>query len=291
MNSELAYILGRKFCNGTRKFRLQRYEEMCKRNIKCFDCTTDQEYAELLSSPEFSCDFARGMYESTYNTRNSDIVQVACRAAFLDMFKNATRANGSFVNGIVTFTGCNALDFLNFVYSKGKSDYSQFCYKKYVLLCRGKKAHNNNVTEFKFKKLVPEAVAPFKDRASDSGYDLTLLKLNKRVGNTFWYSTGISVEPPNGFYFDLVPRSSLSKTGFMLANSIGVIDRSYTGDIIVALNQIDHTMPDLELPFRAVQIIPRKIQHMLPVQVDELGDTDRAGKGFGSSDGTFKSLK
>jgi dUTP pyrophosphatase len=107
--------------------------------------------------------------------------------------------------------------------------------------------------------------------------------LIKRVGNTFWYSTGISVEPPNGFYFDLVPRSSLSKTGFMLANSVGIVDRSYTGDIIVVLNQIDHTMPDLELPFRGVQLIPRSIVHMKPLLVEELLASVRGSKGFGSS--------
>jgi dUTP pyrophosphatase len=100
------------------------------------------------------------------------------------------------------------------------------------------------------------------------------------------YATGISVRPPPGFYFDLVARSSLSKTGYMLANGIGIIDRDYTGEILVALRKIDKDAPDLVLPAKIVQLIPRRWYDMIPVEApaEGLPKTDRGDGGFGSTD-------
>ena len=73
---------------------------------------------------------------------------------------------------------------------------------------------------FYYKKLQDRAVEPFKARASDSGYDLTILEKVKTVGMVEFYSTGIAVQHvKEGWYFDMVPRSSISKSGYILANS------------------------------------------------------------------------
>ena len=71
----------------------------------------------------------------------------------------------------------------------------------------------------------------------------------------------------------------------MLANSIGIIDRTYLGNIIVALIKIDESAPDLILPSRLVQIIPTPIVHFQMVEVDsfDVQSTDRGEGGFGSS--------
>ncbi len=136
---------------------------------------------------------------------------------------------------------------------------------------------------FKYKKTDENAVSPYKERASDSGYDLTLIKKVKTNGKIEFYDTGISVQPSYGYYFDLVGRSSISKSGYMLANNVGIIDRSYRGSIIVPLVKIDDTKPDLQLPIRLVQIIPRQIQHLQCIEVSELDTTERGEGGFGSS--------
>lgn len=127
----------------------------------------------------------------------------------------------------------------------------------------------------------PDAVPPSKVRASDSGYDLTLIRKIKTVGDVEFYDTGVSVTPPEGYYFDLVPRSSISKTSFMLANSVGVIDQGYTGNIIVPLRNLGGT--ELELPNRLVQLIPRKIEHFIPICVQSLQNSSRGSGGFGST--------
>ncbi|NJO00818.1 MAG: hypothetical protein HC880_03210 [Bacteroidia bacterium] len=64
---------------------------------------------------------------------------------------------------------------------------------------------------FQWARTLPEAVPPFKERASDSGYDLSLVRKVRQLGRVDFYDTGIQVQPTYGWYFDLVPRSSLSK--------------------------------------------------------------------------------
>ena len=56
------------------------------------------------------------------------------------------------------------------------------------------------------------------------------------------YDTGIQVKPQYGYYFEIVPRSSLSKSGYILANSIGIIDPSYSGNLYIVLIKIDDNL-------------------------------------------------
>ena len=134
-----------------------------------------------------------------------------------------------------------------------------------------------------FIKSSPDAVTPTKGHRSDSGYDLTLLKVHKKIGNVTLYDTGIQVCPPCGYYFDLVPRSSVIKSGYMLANSVGVIDADYRGNIYVPLIKLDESMPDLELPKRLMQLIPRKVSQFEMEQVETFEETARGDGGFGST--------
>lgn len=129
----------------------------------------------------------------------------------------------------------------------------------------------------------PDARAPFKERITDSGYDLTLLYEKKRVGSCILYGTGVVVEPPFGWYLDVVPRSSIIKTGYLLANNVGVIDRGYRGEVLVPLLKIDPSAPELPLPARVVQMVPRPIAHFGLTQIDGPSSTHRGAGGFGST--------
>ena len=137
--------------------------------------------------------------------------------------------------------------------------------------------------QFRWVKCLAEARRPTKAHASDSGYDLTLVQTAHRTGRVQFFRTGVKVQPSYGWYFDLVPRSSISKTGYMLANSIGIIDRTYVGEILVPLIKIDDGAPDLQLPARVVQLIPRPIIHAEFVEVSRLDETERGDGGYGST--------
>lgn len=140
-----------------------------------------------------------------------------------------------------------------------------------------------SLKSIKCLKTRDDAVLPNKSNVNDSGFDLTLLKKYKDIGKVTLYHTGIKVRPPYGFYFDLVPRSSIIKSGYILANSVGIIDQEYRGEIFVPLIKIDPDAADLELPCRLVQLIPRKFYNMNVEEVSTLDITVRNEGGFGST--------
>lgn len=131
------------------------------------------------------------------------------------------------------------------------------------------------------------AVMPTKAHHSDSGYDLTIIKKVKQLTpKTALYDTGVVVIPPHGTYTEIIPRSSLSKTGYMLANSVGIIDNSYRGTLMIALVKIDESMPDIELPFKCAQLIFRQCIDisLAALDIKDIDNTERGAGGFGSTD-------
>ncbi len=191
----------------------------------------------------------------------------------------------------ITWQGVAALDLLGHLFERSTIPVS-------VFMARGKHARRYQcwcsqmdrisgcrVSEgrIEVQRLRDDAVLPQKTRISDSGYDLSLLYLKKQMGNVLLFGTGIVVSPPQGWYFDLIPRSSIVKRGYILANSVGVIDRSYRGEICVPLIKVDQDAEDLQLPARLVQLIPRPIVHFDIFEPPRLDATHRGVGGFGSS--------
>jgi deoxyuridine 5'-triphosphate nucleotidohydrolase len=183
--------------------------------------------------------------------------------------------------------GNNALDFLARLYANS-SIHLRRKYDRYLDWClwvpglSGPNCKGKDLL-FRWQKTHPRAVPPFKERASDSGYDLTLIEKVTTNGLVELFTTGLKVQPDYGWYFDLVPRSSIVKTGYIIANSVGVIDRTYKGPVLVPLIKVDASMPDLTLPCRLVQLIPRPIVHVQWLEVEELDETGRGDGGFGST--------
>jgi len=141
------------------------------------------------------------------------------------------------------------------------------------------------IPNFYYSLCHENATAPSKTHISDSGFDISLVDFKKENEHGIqFFGTGVKVQPPHGYYFDLVPRSSMSKSGFLLANSIGIIDQSYRGEIIVALCKVNEDST-LELPCKLVQIIPKKWNQMNPIEISEeaLLETQRGSGGFGST--------
>ena len=100
------------------------------------------------------------------------------------------------------------------------------------------------------------------------------------------YDTGIIVCPDFGYYTKIIPRSSIIKTGYILTNSIGIIDGSYRGHLMICLTKIDDSLPDLKLPLKCCQLVLDRSLHYTTEEVlnlDELGSTDRGTGGFGST--------
>jgi len=142
-----------------------------------------------------------------------------------------------------------------------------------------------NKLEIKFIKTNKLSVTPTKAHPSDVGYDLTAFEVFKKISDkTTIYNTGIIVIPPDGYYTKIVPRSSISKTGYILSNNVGIIDSTYTGNLLIVLTKIDDTKPDLKCPFTRCQLILEKCIYSEMVEVCEIPKTERGNRGFGSTD-------
>lgn len=74
------------------------------------------------------------------------------------------------------------------------------------------------------------AKTPSKTHDNDVGYDLSILKKAKDINETTaLYHTGLQATiAEKEFYLEIVPRSSISKSGYIMSNSFGVIDPSYS---------------------------------------------------------------
>lgn len=185
----------------------------------------------------------------------------------------------------IEWSSNNALDVLNRIYS-GANYYLDRKYELYCQWCHyvpGINGTSKKISRMRCMKTIPGAVLPSKNRATDAGYDLTIIKKIKQVGDVEFYTTGIKIQMDFGWMGMIYPRSSISKTGYMLANGVGVVDRTYLGEIIVALRKVNDDSPELQLPVRIAQIVPYPIIHFDIVEVDSFDNTSRGDKGFGSS--------
>lgn len=143
---------------------------------------------------------------------------------------------------------------------------------------------SNHTDKIVFKKHHPDAQLHERVKDGDVGYDVELVQVKKSEGKRTWYTTGISVVPPMGVYFELVPRSSFAKGDYRFCNCVGVIDRGYTGEIIAVVEKLRPDVPDLELPARLFQLVERPYPPRRALsEVDELPETDRGNDGFGQA--------
>jgi dUTP pyrophosphatase len=92
------------------------------------------------------------------------------------------------------------------------------------------------------------------------------------------------------FSYMLVPRSSIVKTPLRLANSIGIIDSGYRGNIMACVDNIDTLVEDEELEYyqikqgdRLFQIVHPSLEGIKVELVDELPSSNRGTGGFGST--------
>ena len=133
----------------------------------------------------------------------------------------------------------------------------------------------------------PDMPVPQRAHPKDVGFDLTAMALEPHNERLFFIDTGISVEPPEGYYVEVVARSSLSKTDFILANSVGIIDPDYRGRIRLALRYLgEGSGADAAAGLigrRVAQLILRCREEANVAVVSKLGETGRGAGGFGSS--------
>ena len=94
---------------------------------------------------------------------------------------------------------------------------------------------------------------------------------------------GVAVEIPKGHMGLLVPRSSMSKTPLRCANSVGIIDEDYRGEISIVYENVSCKDYTIARGDRIAQLIIVPIKLVDVVEVDELTATERGSGGYGST--------
>lgn len=138
------------------------------------------------------------------------------------------------------------------------------------------------MTTVQWKRLDERATMPSVGSEGAAGLDLYALSI-ERQGNLLVVRTGWSVAIPAGYVGLLFPRSSICSTDVRLANSVGVIDSDYRGEIVGKFDILNCTTPILyKEKHKALQlvVVPCLTQHEI---VGELDQTTRGARGFGSS--------
>jgi deoxyuridine 5'-triphosphate nucleotidohydrolase len=248
-----------------------------------------------LKYEQLQWDFLRGYFDGDgcVSTKKSGYPQCSISSnseTMLESIRDFCTIPCSIYRNQIVWEGINAVDLLAQLYC----DASMFIPRKYTMFLSIANWQSTTVDMrrnpipkrlpiFRWSRTISGAPAPQKTRFSDSGYDLHLVKKVKVRAKVHYYDTGIQVQPEVGYYFDLVGRSSISKSGWMLANNVGIIDSSYTGSIQVALVRTDADAEEPELPCRLVQIIPRQLILMEGEEVWSLNETQRGDGGFGST--------
>lgn len=166
----------------------------------------------------------------------------------------------------------------------------------------------------KFKRYNDNAVIPQKAYDKDFCYDLVAVSEEEIAPNVWKYGFGFGLQiergdevlvkdvmnifgtqtltgytfdmkrSPLNLSIDIRPRSSVWKTGMVLSNCTGTVDEGYTNEISAVFYHVMPNMPRYKVGDKIAQM---KIGITFPIEfteVQELQETERGMRGYGSSD-------
>jgi dUTP pyrophosphatase len=143
-------------------------------------------------------------------------------------------------------------------------------------------------------KLLDENCMPEMNHKTDACFDLKArcIVKNGEEHDTYILKEGERVLVPSGFKIELIegwealvrPRSGLAlKKGLTIVNSPGTIDSDYRGEVGVILQNTSMNNVMVKKGERIAQMAIRKFDAVELVVDEDLNETERGEKGYGSS--------
>jgi dUTP pyrophosphatase len=142
------------------------------------------------------------------------------------------------------------------------------------------------VIELPIQRLRDDAVVPTRAYSGDAGLDLTACeRVELGPGERATVGTGLAVAIPEGFAGFVQPRSGLAlRHGITIVNTPGLVDSGYRGELKVILLNTDASEPFVvEQGMRIAQLVVLQVPEVDPIEVEELPESERGVRGFGSS--------
>ncbi|HZQ88738.1 MAG TPA: dUTP diphosphatase [Gaiellaceae bacterium] len=140
--------------------------------------------------------------------------------------------------------------------------------------------------EVAFRKLRDDAVVPARAYEGDAGLDLASCEhVVLEPGGRATVGTGLAVAVPDGYAGFVQPRSGLAaRHGITIVNAPGLVDSGYRGEVRVVLLNTDAREPFVVEPgMRIAQLVVVPVASAEPVEMEELPESERGVRGFGSS--------
>ncbi len=142
--------------------------------------------------------------------------------------------------------------------------------------------------ELPVQRLRDDAVLPAPAYAGDAGLDLSACeRVELGPGERATVGTGLAVAIPEGYAGFVQPRSGLAaRHGITIVNAPGLVDSGYRGELRVVLLNTDRAAPFVVEPgMRIAQLVVMPVTAAELLEVDELPESERGVRGFGSSSG------
>lgn len=130
--------------------------------------------------------------------------------------------------------------------------------------------------------LTDEKCLPTRGHPNDAGLDLRSNKqLVIRRDGYETVHTGLAAEIPNGYFGLIVPRSGIGSKGFILRNTVAIIDSDYRGEIMLMATNKGQDAIIIQQYERVAQLVIIPYSKVDLEVVDSLDDTERGDGGFG----------
>ena len=134
-------------------------------------------------------------------------------------------------------------------------------------------------------RLTARAKLPMRHTEGSAGYDLyvtedaTIPNINV-LSEAIQLHTGISMEIPAGYHAEIYPRSSIgAHTKLRFANSVGIIDSDYRGEIMIIAENNSRTPVRVVAGQRIAQILIVKDTDVNFIWSEEKPSYTKRGKG------------
>jgi len=164
----------------------------------------------------------------------------------------------------------------------------KFPKETYIILTYPQKILNES-GKYKIKILNEKVREYYQDykmsHPTDSGMDLALPEDVTIPAKelAFPLNFGIACASPDNRGYFLIPRSSISKTPLRMANSIGIIDTTYRGEVIAKVDNLSNDEYIVKAGTKLFQLCRPSLYPFQFMIVDKLDETSRGSGGFGST--------
>jgi dUTP pyrophosphatase len=147
----------------------------------------------------------------------------------------------------------------------------------------------------KIVKLEPGNKLPVKMSPKAGAWDVFGTEIIRESDNYYRCKLGLKMTPPPGYRIVFVPRSSITRTQWILQNSPATGDEDFTGEYELRFKCIPYTSTESaykgtsyeKFPFkvgdRIAQMYLEKVEEFEFQEVNSLDETDRGKGGFGST--------